>query len=823
MKKFLILFILTILSTTLFAEYHSTKEEFENKDIKKYQNYTNGIYITPEKTYEDWAIKQNHTLLWKGEDYMPCGMVVCFKSLEDPENTTLLQEDINILNQLSANNIKDIIITSNNQLTLSNPKVLNEIISYLEKNNFAYGIDLNEESVTPLKGFIVNPNKYRIDGPNTETTIVSMWPEVDSGIYVIVNKITGEVTEKNPISKNNNGQVIIKLKRTLKANECLLVFPHVSYFNNFDLWQGYNEIRDNILKYFKEVNLGKGFRFFLDPFNLDKLTNVTDEKDFIPNSNGFNLTFENYLIKAYGHKGSVTNSWALEMKGNSINDMQDFMKMFPMWYGVRGVPHMYSLVTGDFIDVNSTYSTYWFDINYAKVYSLQNQIQSISTCLRDNIANVPVIFSASNPGDTFSVSFNTYTCDGFASYSNKFDDDDVNDMALLYTFSDNAPQTNVLFNINNKKNLTDEDINFLSCSGYRGFYFDYSPTNISSIKKLKEKVSDFTPTGISYPEVLPLKPQLIDGDTLWYPSKDKFSVKRYNKTIFAYQKEGTTNAVFFTLEGKRKITIVGKDEKDCKILYPKNAKIKKGRNVLRSHEYTFEIGETPVMVSNVNIATVCPKESAKEMIDMYESFTKNDTFEKPFVKLMKENLKKLNEVYKNGAYLNAYGMTEEFVEKFLYLVHADVWLEAENTSMNTFNKVIVDKNASQHEKLVLDTQEDPKFGNYYYSTNVAIPENNSYILWLAISKEEISSPISVSYDNGPWQPIIYRETYPAGGDMLWVRGTNLNFTAGKHTIDIKVTGMNKNLKYYLELDAIYLTASDSKPNGITKPKYVLTN
>ena len=124
--------------------------------------------------------------------------------------------------------------------------------------------------------------------------------------------------------------------------------------------------------------------------------------------------------------------------------------------------------------------------------------------------------------------------------------------------------------------------------------------------------------------------------------------------------------------------------------------------------------------------------------------------------------------------------------------------------------------------MLLDTPEDPKLGNYYVTCDVTIAENRSYDLWLAISKEEISSPISVSSDNGPWQPVIYREVIPYSDDLVWVKADIMNFSAGAHTINIKVTDMNKStLKYYLALDAILLSNQDA-PSGIIKPKYCIT-
>ena len=155
------------------------------------------------------------------------------------------------------------------------------------------------------------------------------------------------------------------------------------------------------------------------------------------------------------------------------------------------------------------------------------------------------------------------------------------------------------------------------------------------------------------------------------------------------------------------------------------------------------------------------------------------------------------------------------------MIHADIWVEAEYLKNHCFNRVEVSNNASQHQYLLLDTTETPKIGNYYAAITLSIPENDSYDMWCLVSKEEISSPFSISNDNDPWYPVNYHETVPYTDDMVWVKAGTLNFAAGNHTINIKITDMNKSsLKYYLALDCILLT-TNSKPKGIEKPKYVL--
>lgn len=818
MKKLTLIIMILLIAACVFS-----KDKDEDIEEVVPQSMTNGIYMDSAKSYHTWGIKKNHTINWNESTFMPCGIKVCFKSLEDKENTSLLQEDINIINQLSANGISSVLISNGNQFTLSNPQVLNKIIELLEQNNISYGIDLSEEGSAPLRGFTINPTKYRIDGPYAENTIIRMWEEVDSGIYMVTSKITGEVIEKGAIAKNANGQIIIKLKKNLSSNESLIVYPHMTYFSNFDLWQGYNEIRDNILTYFKQVNLGTGFRFFFNPFNLDKLCQVTDGEDFIPNSTGFNLAFETYLTKNYFHAPSLANAWKIR-KDDTLNEIPDFLKLFPLWQNRRGIPYMYSLVTGEKLDADTNNSTYWIDMNLLKFSSIQNSMNSISESIRENVANVPIIFSSSLATKTFTIPFAKGSCDGFAYKFNDLDIYDTNNMALLYTYSESNSKTTVLFGVSDKTELTKKDIDFLANSGYRGFYFTYSPSIISSIKELSAQMTDYSPRGIPFPAVLPLDAKQIDDNTLWYPSNDRYTIQAYTDNIISYQKEKSKEAVFFTLNGTQKITIVGNSSKDCKILYPKGKKISKGKKAFSSHEYTFEIGPTPTIVSNVDIVKTCPKQAVEQMIDKYETFIKECDLEDTNKELMKKDVKQIKEVCKNSSYKNAFGMAAEKINKFLILTGADIWMEVEKFPRTSFSRREIIPGASGNAALLLDTTEDPKLGAYYVSTTISAPSNKSYVMWILASKPEISSPFQVTYDNNPYMDIKTDNIIPYTDDLVWYKVGVLNLNAGMHTIDIKISGMNKKSgKYYLALDAILFTNSDNPPKGIEKPKLIITN
>jgi len=794
------------------------------------KSLTNGIYQDNNKNYNEWKILDNHSLVWNNKAFNANGVRVSFKSLEEKEVTKLFPEDIATINELYANNIKDIIISNGSQLTLSNPQMLNEIIKLLDEKDFTYGIDLSEESTYPLKGFVINPSKYRLDGPYSDNVIVKMWEEVDSGIYVVTSKTDGNILEKGAIAKSANGQVIIRLNRNLTSDNVLMVYPHVVYYNNFDIWQGYNELRDNILDYFKQVKLGKGFRFFYNPFDTKKLTSIADQSSFVPNSPQFSLLFENYLTNNYFHAGSLGNTWGVDNSLNSSNldTIADYLKLFPMWNNGRGVAFMYSLVTANEIPVDISFSSYWTDISNYKYQSIQGYMSSISEILRRSVADVPVIFSTANASQTYTIPYAKGSADGFSFHYDSSSESINNDMALLYSYAASSPKTTWLVSLNDddsKPNLISS--NFLYGCGYKGFYFDYNKTtDLSKIKEFinaDKDLTNYNPTIIEFPVSLPIMAQKIDDNTWWYPSPKNFLTKKFSDNIYAYQLSGSDNVVLFTTGEKTNITVVGASDKESKVVYPKGLKIKKGIKVFGANEYTFEISNKPVIVSNLNLKTLFPKQVAENEINRYEKLIKKTTDDKSVAELMKKNLNNIKDVFKNSAYFNAYGMAAENINKYLAVTGCDIWLEVESFKRTSFSKREIINGASGNAALLLDETKDPVLGAYYASTTIDVSYNQSYTMWIASSNEDISSDFSISYDSGPWIKAERSNKTPYTDQLSWYKSGILNLSAGSHTIDIRVDSINpKTLKYYLALDCILLTQSNYVPKSIVKPDYVIT-
>ncbi|MBQ9358366.1 MAG: hypothetical protein IJT95_02345 [Abditibacteriota bacterium] len=256
---------------------------------------TNAIYQDSAGVKYEWKIMDSGNIIWDGLAYTPCGVRVIFSSLASPDVTALTAGDRAAISEIAASGVDSVIISNGYQLTNSNPEMLQQIMDLLDQNDVKYGIELGEETSDPLTGFTVDPARYRIDGPYPEKTIVKLWKDVDSGLFMVADKATGNVTETGILEVSPNGQVTINMDRTLDSGSVLLVYPHVTRFGSFDIWEGYDSLRDTIIGYFSKVKPGKGLRFFYDPIKAGKLAFAGNEGSFVPNSGKFSLEFEGYL------------------------------------------------------------------------------------------------------------------------------------------------------------------------------------------------------------------------------------------------------------------------------------------------------------------------------------------------------------------------------------------------------------------------------------------------------------------------------------------------------------------------------------------------
>ncbi|MGB9620151.1 MAG: hypothetical protein ACPL7K_07050, partial [Armatimonadota bacterium] len=93
-----------------------------------------------------------------------------------------------------------------------------------------------------MKGYVISPGRYRLEGPHPQTSITSIWPGVDSAIYVVARKADNSIQATGG-AVVKDGKVTINLSDPLKPGEVLVVYPRKSFKpvgegGAGDLWSG---------------------------------------------------------------------------------------------------------------------------------------------------------------------------------------------------------------------------------------------------------------------------------------------------------------------------------------------------------------------------------------------------------------------------------------------------------------------------------------------------------------------------------------------------------------------------------------------------------
>ncbi|MBP5273740.1 MAG: hypothetical protein ILO36_02230, partial [Abditibacteriota bacterium] len=806
--RFYIIFVLILASAAVLGQGKVT---------------TNAIYQDSKGVRYEWKIMDSGNIIWDGIAYTPCGVRVVFSSLASPEITELTQEDKAAISALTAAGADSVIITNGYQLTNSNPEMLQQIMDLLDGAGIRYGIELGEETNDPLSGFIIDPARYRIDGPYPDKVITEMWKDVDSGLFMVVNKSDETVIESGVLEVNANGQSTIRLERSLDADSALLVYPHVTRYGSFDIWEGYDDLRDTVISYFSKVRPGEGLRFFYNPVNASKLAFAGEDASFVPDSAKFSLEFEGYLTKKHFHNGMLAHKWGISP---NLPQISDYLKLLPLWAQLRnasrGLGQMYDSATGKNVRAN-TNGSYWQDLTGFRNDSVREYMSSMGDVLRKNVANVPIIYSAERGivNQTYLVSASPSSPDGFA-YACDAEDRELGlDICLLYNLNTSYPKTTWIAAVN--PGMPAESLINL---GYKGFFFDYNGgAGVAKANEFKNKchnIQAYRPNVIEYPasSEIGLTPILLDeaSHTYWLPSPKAADVVRFGEDVFGYNILGTSDYVIWAAEDNKQVTFPGIKNTAPKIVFPGNAEIKKAKSTSKKSNplYTVTLGTRPVVMKNISFSLFFPKETAEQEIEKMERVVKaaplDDETER---KLRDLSVKNIKEVLKNGAFNTAYGMAKEIIAQSSIVSDASLWIESSTLKRTGFTGFRARSGASDGTVLLLDEPVKAPLTEYYASMTINAEKNKSYTMWIAMSKNSVSSPVEISNSGSPWMTPDTSTERPYGDGLAWYKVGTASLYEGPQTINIKVTGPAETGQYYVAIDAILLVSEteDFTPDG----------
>lgn len=830
-RHFLLTFVFTCISLSLFS-ISGLCYGIKYKTV--------GTYIDKSGSQHAWNINDAHTLVWDGEAYIPVGGVFVAKSLVPQATDADFKADCTAIDSLKANGITDLILKAPVPITSSDPAMLQKIVDYLGTYGFTYGIEIDDGPKDALQGYLISPNRYRVEGPSSVTTISCNWPNVDSALFAVVNKFDNTVkTTGGAFLKD--GKLTINLPDALGSSDILIVYPHMTYKTiaeggTGDLWNGFDEYRDRLLAYFKNIKFGSGLRFFIEPFT-SKMDLSGEMTGFLPDSSGFRLGFEAYLTKKHTHEGAVNAAWGLN---ENLDSIETAARLIPLWGNGRGIAYAYDKASGHMYPIDVTATQTWRDIVEYRDSSVQQFMNTISDTIKSKIANVPVIFKNTNYHRIFANPFGMGGYDGLGVEAYGTGEEPVDNVAgPAYSLAEESGKT-MWFMVaatqaNKEKcdqcsypneNTMDTALDYFREVGCKGFFVNNlkdNPTQSTWMGDFKKHIkpsslADFKPTVINYP-LSPITGAYVKRlmpDTWWLPTLQLGKTTFIGDGLESYTILGEDKTYMWSSAGKNNISFRIPQTGIPTISFPSSTDIAKKKGNL----FSITLSDTPTVMKGVDFSLLFPYETADREISILSSLIPEADKQGVSVKNAQNGLNGAKNVLKNGEPLIAYGMAQTSVQELQQAIGSDVWLEGEDSPSNNFDGINPLPGASNAQALVLDNQNDPPLTQYSASYTFNGQSNTSYELWIAGSAPADSSPVSYIVDDVNWTPLaaLDGKTTQYANGLVWYKIGTVNLYPGKHTIKFRVDGRNtKDKKYFFVIDAIVFSPHGFAPNGVIKP------
>jgi len=798
---------------------------------------TAGTFVDRAGGQHAWKVNEAHTLSWGGDPYIPVGAVFVSKYAGQEATDANFRSDTAALDAFKTKGITDIVLKLGKPVTSCDPAALQKIIDYLDSGGFAYGLEFADGPKLPLTGYVVSPNRYRMEGPSNDSTITFDWPNVDSAMFLVVGKYDSAIDEYGGASVSN-GKVTIKLKDRLSTNSVLIIYPCKRANSGQDalgdMWTGFGEYRDRVLGFFKSVKFGPGLRFFLEPFT-SKMDFTGELANLVPDSSGFRLGFEGYLLRKYTHEGAINAAWGMTEQFTSA---EQAARMMPLWGSGRGISYLYDSAGAKIYALDYSNSSYWRDIVDYRDMSIQEYMNTIADTLRKNVADVPVIFKCPKYHRVYANPFGMGGYDGLGveaygtgegpavrvgggAYSLA---EESNKCTWLIVSGTRAAAPGAANAAYPEENSLVGSLDSLREVGCKGFYVDgIGPGEIDWLKAFKDRIkpsalASYQPTVINYP-VSPITGAYVKRlapDTWWLPTLRTGKTNDIGDGLCVYTISGEGRAYIWSNSGPTTVTFRTGPSGVPTVDFPsKGALVDKKRGM-----YALNLTDSPIVARVSDLTTFCPIETAQKAIKRLDDLVAQATKAGTDVAGAKAGLDHAKQVIGDGQPAIANSMAQTEIDDLLKTMGTDTWIEGEQAAAHNWDGPTAAPGASRGVAMVLDTDEKPPLAPYIAAYSFESKDNTSYEIWIAGTPPGEGSPATYSIDDAAWASLAPADgkTQPYAPGLAWYKLTTYNAFAGRHNLKIKIEGPRQpDNRYYFAIDAIVLSPKGFTPNGVIRP------
>ena len=820
-----------------------------------------GVYVDAAGGRHPWSINGAHTLVWDNKPFVPVGGLFVARSWSGAATEADFAADVAALTLLRAHSITDIYVQpAQGGLTDIKPDAIQRLLNELDRQNFTYGISINDGPRDIMTGYVVRPGAYRQLTGDKGAALRFPVSNLASSLYFIATETSREVLVSGSATVSDSGAQVTP-PSNLPGQYAVFLVPRRVYpslpgsaTNRLglpDLWSGFDAYRDNLIALFKQVHLGKGFRFFVDALPSNLSLTEGESEHLIPSGAGFQNEWGAWLVRRYRTIDNITTAWG--MADRDFAEVGQVAGLLPLWGGGKGLEAFHDLATGKQYRVNTQRSAYWNDLAQFKAESVRGYMNDLATILKKTVADVPVVYRSSGYSPLFAIITPSQGFDGvgFEAYG-RGNDLVLRSAAQTYAQASQSPRPLWLPVIATAdtdpsavKTATgyassvalSADMGRLREIGARGFYvssvhapdtqkdFDLArtPQQLDWLANAGQAVQNggvaaapapfvlFYPrglTGISPRELAPAP----GGTPVWWLPTDSVGVAAYDfgPAGRGYALSEDTGTVFYLYNpaGPRRVHIAIPKASRLPGVPPVGWSREAGGEV-KQNTLALTIGPDPVRITNLASLPV-PTEAFGELLSQATALTKamrrRNMLEAGRYELGIAGVKSR---YNRDQPIGGVNELRGLISDMEQMLRTYTWIEAES-GQHTFDEAASRVGASGGQVLTVDARADglPAATARY---TISVAQSGPCELWVAASPH---APLTFRLDD---QALLDEATIPrpvgepfAGGSLVWIRYGVATLPKGKHVLEMRASGP-------ATVDTLLLTTEPFTPAGTNPP------
>jgi hypothetical protein len=354
-----------------------------------------GVFTDNVGQSHSWAVTGGHALLWDGKPFLPVGGRFEVQSWKASATQADFQADKEAIAKLAGAGIRDVILSvPKGGLLRVSPPQIQRIIDLMDASGVTYGLSIGDAPSEILTGYDVRPGKYREALPEEGGLLRFPADRLASALYFIVGEKGGDVITSGEAQLVSEGARV--QAPVIPGKNIVFVLPRVVHFSAKtsgypNVWDGFDNYRDQLMVNLRQVKWGPGFRFFLNPLGED-LDYPEEAQSFVPTGEGFQSEWSEYLSHRYKTLDQLQKAWNITDGG--VRHWTQAAQLLPLWGGGKGVQQLYDVQNGKTLRVGTDHSLFWRDLNQFKLNGLRTYMSDIAHVLKKSVANVPVVYSA---------------------------------------------------------------------------------------------------------------------------------------------------------------------------------------------------------------------------------------------------------------------------------------------------------------------------------------------------------------------------------------------------------------------------------------------